>query len=64
VQVKMLTSIAGERWSALPGQIIEIDKATAIRLIKTGQAVEVAIKPEPENAARQTTRAKRRKAHV
>ncbi len=64
MQVRMLTSIAGVRWSAYPGQIIELDKKTALRLINSGQAVEVAVKPEPENAARQTTLAKRSKTHV
>jgi len=37
----MLTAIAGERWSASLGQVIELDAATAHRLIAKGQAVAV-----------------------
>ncbi len=35
----MLTAIAGDRWSASPGQVIELDNATALRLIAKGQAI-------------------------
>lgn len=36
--IKMLTSIAGEGFSAAPGEIIELDAATEKRLIASGQA--------------------------
>jgi len=41
VRIKMMTAIAGIRWSAKPGDEIDLDEATARRLLKSGQAIPV-----------------------
>ncbi len=58
--VKMLTSIAGHNWSAVPGDTIELNPGDAKRLIKAGLAErvkpEAAVTGASENAMRPQAR--------
>ena len=64
MQVKMLTAMAGERWSVRAGAVAEMPHDLALRLIAGGQAShveEAAIMPEAENAALRTKTIKRKR---
>ena len=53
MRIKMLTAVAGIRWSASAGDVIDMDDATAKRLIAKGAAEPVPaeyVTPEPETA--------------
>lgn len=68
VRVKMRTPIAGERWHARKGQVIEMEADEAARMIERGYAEpvgggdEAAVLEAPETAAVRVTRAKGKKA--
>jgi hypothetical protein len=48
--IKLLTGIAGEGFSYLPGEVVNLDKETEKRLIKSGQAEPVKQeKPKKKN---------------
>jgi len=42
----MLTAVAGIRWSASAGDVIEMDEATSKRLIAAGAAKPARVEPE------------------
>lgn len=51
MRLRMLTAIAGSRWSARAGEIVEMkDEDEAARLIAAGYAIEAAVIEPPENA--------------
>jgi len=46
MRIRMLTAIAGIRWSASAGDEVEMDDATAHRLIAAGSAEPLLMAPE------------------
>lgn len=58
--VRMKTAIAGVRWSAGSGALINLEDKLAASLISRGYA-EAAVLSEPENAAIRTKPIKRKK---
>lgn len=53
MKIKLLTSLAGDAWSAAPGDEIEMDDAEALRHIEAGHA-----EPIDDAPARKPAKAK------
>ena len=70
MQIELITARVGDGFSQAAGEVIDLPKGEAFRLLNSQQAIlppdaEAAVDEPPENAARRTRRPRRRaKPHI
>jgi hypothetical protein len=60
MRILIKTSIAGADWSASPGDVVNLKKEEAQRLIAAGYATEIAVVKPKENAMKRAPQARRK----
>lgn len=60
MKVKLTVGMAGDKFSYPPGQVIDVEKATAKRLLASGQAEPVARSPVKRASKRPANRGETR----